>query len=109
MTFIIIVVAISLAGKALTKLADFAALGLLNKILGGVFGLLKIGLILSIVLLVFTGFNRSIPIIDKEDLDESVLYEPVRTLAPTLFPNFVTFENSSGKEGDTAEKTDKGT
>ena len=51
---VIIVLAISLAGKALTKLADFAALGLLNKLLGGVFGGLKIGLILSILLIVFS-------------------------------------------------------
>ena len=42
-TFVIIVIAISLAGKALTKLADFATLGILNKLLGGVFGALKIG------------------------------------------------------------------
>src|SRR5210317_2561518 len=51
-TFVIIVLAISLAGKALTKLADFAALGLLNKLLGALFGALKIGLILSVVLIV---------------------------------------------------------
>ena len=44
-TFVIIVLVISLAGKALTKLADFAALGMLNKLLGGLFGALKIGLI----------------------------------------------------------------
>ena len=52
-TFVIIVLAISLAGKALTKLADFAALGMLNKLLGSVFGALKIGLILSVLLIVF--------------------------------------------------------
>ena len=43
-TFVAIVLAISLAGKALTKLANFAALGILNKLLGGVFGALKIAL-----------------------------------------------------------------
>ena len=47
-TFVVIILTISLAGKALTKLADFAALGILNKLLGGVFGALKIGLILSV-------------------------------------------------------------
>ena len=88
-TFIIIVVAISLAGKALTKLADFAALGILNSILGGVFGILKIGLILSVVLLIFSRMNRTIPFISETDLEESVLYEPVKSLAPMLFPNFV--------------------
>ncbi len=34
-TFVVIVLIISLAGKALTKLADFAALGIINKLLGG--------------------------------------------------------------------------
>ena len=53
-TFVIIVLIIALAGKALTKLADFAALGILNKLLGGVFGALKFGLILSILLIVLT-------------------------------------------------------
>ena len=37
-TFVVIVVVIALAGKALTKLADFASLGILNKLLGGLFG-----------------------------------------------------------------------
>jgi len=36
-TFIIIVLVIALAGKALTKIADFAMLGLFNKILGALF------------------------------------------------------------------------
>ena len=52
-TFIIIIIIIALLGKVLTKLADFAALGILNKILGGVFGVLKIGLILSVIFIFF--------------------------------------------------------
>ena len=47
-TFVIIVLAISLAGKALTKLADFVFLGFLNKLAGGVFGGL-IGLLSTFV------------------------------------------------------------
>ena len=52
-TFITIIVTIALLGKMLTKLADFAALGIINKILGGVFGAIKIGLILSVVFIFF--------------------------------------------------------
>ncbi len=88
-TFVIIVLVISLAGKALTKLADFAALGLLNKLLGGVFGALKIGLILSIILIVFGKLNNTLPFMEKEDLEKSVLYEPVKSLAPMIFPNLI--------------------
>ena len=101
-TFVIIVLAISLAGKALTKLADFAALGFLNKLLGALFGVLKTGLILSIVLLVFSKMNNTVPFLEEEDLEDSVLYEPVKSLAPMIFPNFITVEEN--KE-DTA-KTD---
>lgn len=48
-TFVIIVLVIALAGKALTKLADFAALGIVNKLLGALFGAVKITLILSVI------------------------------------------------------------
>jgi len=88
-TFVVIIVVISLAGKALTKLANFAALGILNKLLGGVFGVLKIGLILSVILIVFSKMNNTIPFVEEEDLKESILYEPVRSLAPILFPNII--------------------
>ena len=92
-TFVIIVLAISLAGKALTKIADFAALGIINKLLGGVFGALKIGLILSVLLIVFDKMNKTIPFVDKAGLEESILYKPVKSLAPMIFPSIIKAEN----------------
>ena len=88
-TFGIIVLIISLLGKIFTKIADFAALGILNKLLGGVFGALKIGLILSIILLIFSKLNNSVPFISTEQEENAVLYEPVKNLAPMLFPKFL--------------------
>lgn len=88
-TFVVIVLAIGLAGKALTKLADFASLGIINKLLGAVFGALKIGLILSVLLIVFDKMNKTLPFVDDKDLEESVLYEPVKSLAPILFPSII--------------------
>lgn len=88
-TFAIIVLVIGLLGKLFTKIADFASLGMVNKILGGVFGALKIGLILSIVLIVFTKLNNTIPFISEDQKEDSILYEPVKNFAPTLFPNFL--------------------
>ena len=88
-TFGIIVLVVGMLGKMFTKIADFASLGLLNKIFGGVFGALKIGLILSVILLVFTKLNNSIPFISDEQKEDAVLYEPVKNLAPMLFPDFL--------------------
>ncbi|QDO93032.1 CvpA family protein [Formosa sediminum] len=85
-TFIVIVLVIGLAGKALTKLADFAFLGMLNKLLGGVFGLLKLGLIASIALNIFGNLNNTIPFMDKKDIDKSILYEPVLAISTKLYP-----------------------
>ena len=88
-TFAIIVLVISLLGKLFTKLADFAALGLLNKTLGGVFGALKVALILSVIIMIFDRFNSVITFVKAEDREKSILYEPVRKLAPTLFPSLI--------------------
>ena len=97
-TFVIIVLMISLAGKALTKLADFAALGILNKLLGGVFGALKIGLILSVLLIVFNKLNNTLPFMEKEDLEDSILYKPVKSIAPMIFPNLIKSETEETPE-----------
>ncbi|MCI2229978.1 CvpA family protein [Polaribacter sp. MSW13] len=88
-TFVVIIIVIALLGKALTKLADFASLGIINKILGGVFGALKIGLILSVVFIFFSKMNDTIPFVDKEVLDKSILYQPVKKIAPTIFPSII--------------------
>lgn len=88
-TFIVIIIVISLLGKVLTKVADFASLGILNKILGGVFGALKIGLILSVAFIFFGKMNDTIPFVTKENLAESILYSPVKKIAPMIFPSII--------------------
>ncbi len=85
-TFIIIVLAIALAGKALTKLADFAALGIVNKLLGALFGAIKTALILSVVLNIFDSMNSAIPLTDEKSIADSTLYHPVKSLMPSIFP-----------------------
>ncbi|MFB0939276.1 MAG: CvpA family protein [Urechidicola sp.] len=92
-TFVAIVIVISLLGKLFTKVADFASLGILNKLLGGAFGALKLGLIVSVLLIVFDKLNSTIPFVNKENTEDSILYEPVKNLAPMIFPNFLSVEN----------------
>jgi membrane protein required for colicin V production len=100
-TFVIIVLVISLAGKALTKLADFAALGIINKLAGGLFGALKIGLILSVLLIVFNKLNNTLPFMEQDDLEESILYKPVKSIAPMIFPTLIKSETE--ETSDTTE------
>ncbi|MCB4807181.1 CvpA family protein [Tamlana sp. 62-3] len=99
-TFVVIILAIALAGKALTKLADFAALGILNKLLGGVFGALKIALLLSVILNIFDKFNNTITFIDDDDIENSILYTPVKSLVPLIFPKLISDETDDDETED---------
>ena len=94
-TFIVIVVVISLAGKALTKLASFVFLGLLNKILGGLFGGAKIALILSVIIMLMNKVHWAKSLISEEDKNQSILYQPVSELAPLVMPSLLTIEQET--------------
>jgi membrane protein required for colicin V production len=96
-TFLAVVLFIIFVGKVLTKLADITSLGFLNKILGGVFAMLKSAIILSVIFIFFDKFNKTIPFVDKKTLDESVLYNSVRIIVPTLFPAIMDKDNPSLK------------
>ena len=88
-TLMLIILVIGLAGKALTKIADFAALGLFNKLLGALFGGLKIAVILSAMLIIFEKMNRPVPFTEEAHKKVSVLYSPVKSIIPLLFPNLI--------------------
>ncbi len=84
-TFIVIVLAVHLAGKLLTKVADFAMLGLLNKIAGGIFGALKVAVILGALLVFVDRVNSSQIFINESTKKESKLYGPIHEIGAVLF------------------------
>lgn len=88
-TFIIILVVISLTGKLLTKMADEVSLGLLNKILGGIFGVLKFGCILSFAFYLFEKANEIIPFVEKDTLNKSILYGYLNKVSTAIY-NYIT-------------------
>ncbi|WP_350289711.1 CvpA family protein [uncultured Croceitalea sp.] len=99
-TFVAIVVLVGLAGKLLTKVADFAMLGLLNKIAGGIFGALKVAVILGAMLIFFERATASLNFINKDTQNESILYKPVRDIGAFVFSRVFkddTIENDAKK------------
>ncbi|MDC6365302.1 MULTISPECIES: CvpA family protein [Flavobacteriaceae] len=84
-TFFAIVLIVHFAGKFLTKIADFAMLGLLNKIAGGIFGALKVAIILGALLIFFDRLNSSFNFINEETKKESIFYEPVKEIGAFVF------------------------
>lgn len=84
--FILIVVIVFIFGKVLEGLIKMVALGIVNKLFGMMFGLLKFALILSGVLFILNGFPLTDNLISNKLKEESYLYAPVQALAPKLFP-----------------------
>ncbi len=94
-TFIVIVILVHIIGSALSKFIEVAMLGWLNRITGMAFGLLKTAFILSILLLVFNKIDTDVHILPEDVKSGSQLYEPIRGLAPTVFPFIKGWENDN--------------
>jgi len=88
-TFLIIIFVVSLVGKMLTKVADFAALGIVNKLLGAIFGLMKSAFVASVIIMFFMTSNKTLEFVETETLEESLLYEPVAVIAPIILPSII--------------------
>ena len=87
LTFIIIVLVITLIGKIITFLIRMVALGFINRMMGAVFGGMKALLILSVLLLFFDRLNKQFVIVKEEVLNTSVLYSPILIQSQEFFPN----------------------
>ncbi len=87
LTFILVVIGISLLAKFLTGIADFAQLGWINKLGGGFFRLLKTILIVSIFLNLFEKINFNNTFAKKETLDTSIFYRPIQKTAGFVYPS----------------------
>lgn len=86
LTFILVIVGVSMLAKVFTSIANFAFLGLANSILGGIFGLLRTVLVMSIFLNLFQKLNVNHVLISKETKEKSILYSPVQEISKSIYP-----------------------
>lgn len=86
LTFIAVVAGVIVLGKVFTSLASLASLGIINRILGGVFGLIKMALILSVSLNFFLKINSTGLFARQETLQNSVFFYPVLQISEAIFP-----------------------
>ncbi|TVZ15910.1 CvpA family protein [Maribacter sp. MAR_2009_72] len=84
-TFILIIILVNLAGKLLTKVANLAMLGLLNKIAGAIFGSLKIAIILGAAFIFFDRVDNTLNLLDEQTKKNSILYQPIKEIGALLF------------------------
>ena len=81
--------------KLLTKFLKLIALGLLNRIIGAVFGIIKSVLLLCIVIFIFSKINKIITVIDDVTLNQSFLYSNIEKINDIIIDNSY---NENGSE-----------
>ena len=84
--FIVVILLVHLIGKIIEQVVNIIALGLLNKLTGSVFGILKAIIILSLSMLIINHFDNEL--FSKEKKEKSLLYKKIEIVAPLLWEGF---------------------
>jgi membrane protein required for colicin V production len=87
-TFLIVVILIMLLAKGLEKLVELVGMGLFNRLLGAIFGLIKGILYASIILFIIHCTDPKEKLITKKAKEESIFYKPVALIFPGLMKIF---------------------
>lgn len=82
--FSCVVLGVSLIGKLATKLFQIAALGILNRIGGLLFGFISSFLLVGLGLLMLEKVDNVFNILPNETKETSVLYEPISFVIPKV-------------------------
>lgn len=84
--FLLIITTFSLLTILVDKLVNTTPVGILNKLAGGVFGIILWLLCLSFSLNILSVFDYNSTIINKEIQEKSITYAPVKIALPTVYP-----------------------
>ncbi|TAL60649.1 MAG: CvpA family protein [Bacteroidetes bacterium] len=84
--FLGILIGVYAIARLIERLVKAVSLGFVNKLAGGLFGMLKFGLILSVIIFVLNAIEKNIQIIPSEVKQKSLLYEPIGKIAPIIIP-----------------------
>lgn len=85
--FILVIIIAHLIGMLLTRIFELTALGGLNRLGGIAFGMLKMAFIASVLLTLQNRMKEKIQVISENQIETSLLYKPVASIAPAVFPH----------------------
>ena len=81
-TFLLVVIAVYLLGKMLTRLVDIISLGLVNKLLGGI---AKYFIMVCVLLMIVDALNDKFHFISEETRENSLLFDPFLNFAQQMY------------------------
>ena len=85
LTFIIVVVALILVGRFAARLISLAALGFVDKILGGLFGILKVACVLCVLLYIAQQLDAQFHFLSN-NIKQSFFFQCFDTITKMVFP-----------------------
>ncbi len=86
LTFILIVMVVYFIGKALEKVINLVQLKLVNKLAGVLFGMGKVALIISILIMIVNSYDQNNMFIPEKLKNNSLLYEPFGQIPLKIIP-----------------------
>ncbi len=95
-TFIGIVIGVHLLARAMDKLVKAVALGIVNRIAGLAFAVLRTAFLVSIILVIINSIDQRAPFIPDEHKENSLLYKPLSRFSPSIFP-YLNFGDIRGR------------
>jgi len=87
LAFIFIIVLFALIAKLVDKIINFTPAGIINHLFGALFGAFMWVFCLSIVFNILVVFDTQSRIIAKPVKENSIFYEKVQMIFPTVFPH----------------------
>lgn len=84
--FVAVMIVVAIIARILDKFLHLILLGWLNKLLGALFGFFKWAIILSFFIMVVEYANSKFEFLSPEKKSESLLYEPIKNVVPTIMP-----------------------
>lgn len=87
LTLIVLMLAVMFLAKMLTKMLKAAELGFLNRLAGALFGVLKAAVIVGSLFVFLERTFQTEKWLSPSALNESVLYEPVKSISAVVYAN----------------------
>ena len=85
-TFAVIVMTIYFLGKMLEKLVNFVQMKFLNKLAGVIFGIGKVALIISVLVMIVNSYDKNNKFIPEETKESSLLFHSVEQFSLKMIP-----------------------
>jgi len=85
-TFLVVVIAVFLLGKALERIVKMIAISFFNKLAGALFSVTKVATIIALLLVIFDRFNSDFEWVKAEELDRSLAYKGLVEAGSVVLP-----------------------